>query len=140
MQAAQSYQALVVDTVVEVALSLLYERVDLFESFQIPYGRRQEQSEDHVDVVGESFSSFLLIAHEVDHHIGLVIAHGNGDITLVYDAQRDCSVRSSASYLLDIGNTQNDEHPAVVIFVAGTLIGIADVGKEVVGNIEFLFQ
>ncbi len=62
LQTCQSYQALVVHTMVEVALRLLDEGVDLLESFQIPYGRRQEEAENHIDIVGESLAALLLVS------------------------------------------------------------------------------
>ena len=74
MQAAESYQALVVYSVVQIALGFLDERVDLFQSFQIPYGRGEKETEYHVYIIGESLVALLLIANEVYHHIGLVIA------------------------------------------------------------------
>ena len=84
--------------------------------------------------------ALLLVAHEVDHHIGLVIAHGDGDIALVYDAEGHRGVRRAGAYLLDIRNTKDDEHPSVVVLVTGALVGIADVGEEIVGYVEFIFQ
>ncbi len=43
-------------------------------------------------------------------------------------------------YLLDVRDTEDDEHPSVVVFVAGTLIGIADIRKEIIRNLKFIFQ
>ncbi len=60
LQAAQSYQALVVHAMVQIALGLLDERVDLFQSLQIPYGRGEEETENHVYIVGESLAALLL--------------------------------------------------------------------------------
>jgi hypothetical protein len=58
----------------------------------------------------------------------------------VDDAQRHGGVRSAAAYFLDVGDTEDDEHPAIVVFVAGTLIGIADIRKEIIRDFEFFFQ
>ena len=49
-------------------------------------------------------------------------------------------VWSTWAYLLDVWYTQDDEHPSVVIFVTGTLIGIADVTDEIVRYLESLLQ
>ena len=125
---------------VEVALRLLDEGVDLFESFKIPNGRRQEEAENHIDIVGESFATLLLETHEVDHHVGLIIANRDGDVTLVDDTKRYGGIWRAASDLLDVRDTENDEHPSVVVFITGTLIGIADIRKEIVGNLKFIFQ
>ena len=125
---------------VEVALRLLDERVDLLESLQIPYGRGKEETENHVYIVGEAFTSLLLETHEINHHVGFVIADGDGDISLVDDTQWHGSIRRAASDFLDIRNTEDDEHPAIVVFVAGTLIGIADIRKEIIRDLEFFFQ
>ena len=91
-------------------------------------------------MIGETHATLLLIRHKIDHHIGLVVADGDGDIALMDNSQRYRSIRCARAYLFHIGDTQNDEHPAVVIFITGTLICIADVREEVVGNIELLLQ
>ncbi len=41
---------------------------------------------------------------------------------------------------LDVRDTEDDEHPAIVVFVAGTLIGIADIREEIIRDLEFFFQ
>ena len=43
-------------------------------------------------------------------------------------------------YLLDVGYTQDDEHPTVVVLIACALIGIADVAEEIIGYVELLFE
>ena len=91
-------------------------------------------------MVGESLASLLLEAQEINHHVGLVIAHCNGDITLVYYAEGHGSIGRSRPYLLDIGDTQDDEHPSIVIFITCTLVGIAHVGEKIVGDIKLLFE
>lgn len=64
------------------------QAVYLLQPFQIPYGRREEQAENHVDVVGEALAALLLIAHEVYHHVCFVKAHRDGYVALVYYAER----------------------------------------------------
>ena len=140
LQTAQADKALVVDVVVEIALGLLDEAVDLFEPFQIPDGRGEEKAENHVHVIGESLAAFLLVTHEVDHHVGLIVAHGDGDVAFVDDTERHGGVGCARAYLLDVGYTEDNEHPAVVVLITGTLVGIADVGKKVVGYLETLLQ
>ena len=56
------------------------------------------------------------------------------------DTQRHGGVWGTAAYFLDIRDTEDDEHPAIVIFIAGTLIGIADIREEIIRDLEFFFQ
>ena len=70
---------------VEVALCFLDEYVYLFQSFQVPYCRRQEKTEYHIYVIRKSCVALLLVAYEVYHHIRLVVAYGDGDVALMYD-------------------------------------------------------
>ena len=86
-------------------LSLLNEGIDLLQPFQIPHGTGEEEAEDHVDIVGESLTAFLLIADEIDHHIRLVEADGNGHIAFMDDAERHSSIRCAALHLFDVRNT-----------------------------------
>ena len=140
LQSRQSDKALVVHLLVQVALGLLNERVYLLESFQVPHCCAEEQAEYHVDIVGEALIAFLLEAHEVDHHVRLIVAHGDGDVAFVNDAQGHGGIGRAAAYLPDVGNAQDDEHPSVVVLIACPFVGIADVGDEIVGNAEPLFQ
>ena len=78
-------------------------------------------------MVGESRSSFLLIAYEVYHHIGFVITDSDGYVAFVNDTQRNGGVWRSRTYFLDVWYAKNDEHPTVVVFVTGALVGVADV-------------
>ena len=121
-------------------LCLFDEGIDLLQTFQIPHCRRQKESENHVYIVSKSLASLLLVRHKVDHHVCLVIAHSDSDIALVYDTKRHSGVWRTRAYLLDIRYTKNDEHPSVVILVARTFVGIADVGEKIVGYVEFVFQ
>ena len=105
MQAAETYLALVVYSVVQIALGFLDERVDLFQSFQIPYGRGEKETEDHVYIVCESLVALLLIAYEVYHHVGFVVAHGDGYIALMDDAQWHGGIRRTASDFLYVRDT-----------------------------------
>ena len=82
----------------------------------------------------------LLIADEIYHHVGFVIAHGDGDVALVNDAERHGGVWSPRPDFLDIGYAEDDEHPSIVILVTRPLISIADVGEEIVGNLVFALQ
>ena len=116
-----------IDSAGQVALGLVDERVDLLQSLQVPHGRAVEQAENHVHIVGEAHAALLLVADEVDHHVRLVVAHGDGYVALVYDAKGHSGVGRAAAYLLHVGNAQDDEHPAVVVFIAGPFVGIADV-------------
>ncbi len=140
LQPGEADEALVVHLVVEVVLGLLDERVDLLQPFEVPHGRGEEEAEDHVDIVGEALAPLLLVGHEVDHHVGLVEADRDGDVALVYDAEGHGGVGRARSDLLHIGYAEDDEHPSVVILIAGSLIGIADVAEEVIGDVELLFQ
>ena len=125
---------------IKITFGLFDEGIDLFQPFQIPHGRGEEQAESEIYIVGEPFAPFLLIAHKVHHHRRLVVAHSDGHVTLVYDTQRHGGVRCARAYFFHVRDTQNGEHPSIVVFVAGPLVGIANVGKEVVGYVEFLFQ
>ena len=87
LQSRQSDKAFVVHVVVEVMLGSVDECADLLESFEVPYGGAVEESEDHVYVVSESYSSFLLVADEVYHHVCLVVADGDGDVAFMDDTQ-----------------------------------------------------
>ena len=140
MQAAESYQALVVYSVVQIALGFLDERVDLFQSFQIPYGRGEKETEYHVYIIGESLVALLLIANEVYHHIGFEIAQCHTHALAHDDTQGDGDIGRARPHLFHIRYTQDDENPPFVKFVACPLVGIADVRKEIVGNIESFLQ
>ena len=140
MQPGQSYQTLVVHAVVQVALRFLDEEVDLLQPFQIPHGRREEQAENHVHMIGESLASLLLERNEVDHHVRLVEADGDGYVALMNDTERHSCIRGTRAYLFYVWDTQDDQCPSVVVFIAGPLIGIADIRKEIVGYFETLFQ
>ena len=140
LQPGEADEALVVHLVVKVVLGLLDERVDLLQPFEVPHGRGEEEAEDHVDIVGEPFAAFLLVGHEVNHHVRLVEADGDGHVALVYDAEGHGGVGRARPYLLHIGYAEDDEHPSVVILIAGPLVGIADVADEIIGDVELLFQ
>ena len=140
LEPGESDQALVVDLLVEVLLRLLDQGVDLLESFQVPYGGGEEEAEDHVHIVREALAALLLVADEVDHHVGLEVADRDGDVALVDDAEGDGGVGRAGAYLLDVGDAEDDEHPAVVILIAGPLVGIGDVGEEIIGYLEPLLQ
>ena len=90
---------------IEVTLSLLDEGIDLFQSFQVPYRWWKEESEDHIHIIGESRTAFLMEAHEIDHHVRLVVAYRDGDIAFVDDTQRHGGIGRATSYFLDIGDT-----------------------------------
>ena len=104
------------------------------------YGRGEEEAENHVDIVGESFVTLFMERHEVDHHVCLVVADGDGDIALVYDAERNCCVWRARAYLLDIGNTQDDHRPSLVAVVTWPLVGIGDVTQEIVRDAQLVLQ
>ena len=91
-------------------------------------------------MVSEADAAFLLERHEVDHHIGLVVADGDGDIALMDDTQGNGGIGRPRPYLLDVWDTEDDEHPTVVVLITGTLVGIADVRHKIVGDVELLFQ
>ena len=140
MKTAQPDKRLVVHFAVEVALGFLYQTVDLLQTLEVPHGRGKEKTENHVHIVYESLATLLLVAHEVYHHVGLVIANGDSHVALVDNAKRHGGVRRTRADFLDVGDAENDEHPTVVVLIAGTLVGIADVGKEIIGNVELVFQ
>ena len=91
-------------------------------------------------MIGEAFAPFLLETDEVDHHVRLVETDGNGDITLVDDTEGYGGIRCPRPYLFHVRDTEDDEHPSVVVLITGTLVGIADVRHEIVGDIELLFE
>ena len=91
-------------------------------------------------MISEALTSFLLEGEEVDHHVRLIITDGDGNIALMDDTKWHGSIRSTAADFLDIGNTQDNQHPSVVVLITGTLVGIADVRHEVIGDIELLFE
>lgn len=91
-------------------------------------------------MVHKPIAALLLERDEVYHHVGLIVAHRDGDVALVNNTQRDGCIRGSGTYFLDKGDAQNDEHPAVIVFITGTLVGVADVGKEIVGNLEAFLE
>ena len=140
LQTAQADERLIVHLTVQVALGLVDEHRDLLQALQIPDGTGEEQAEDHIDMVGEALTPLLLERHKVDHHVRFVEADGDGDVALMDDTKRDGGLRCPRTYLLDVWDTEDDEHPAVVVLITGTLIGIADVRHEVVGDIELLFE
>ena len=140
LQARQSDEALVVHRVVEVVLGLVDERVDLLQSLQVPHCRGEEQAEGEIDVVDEACAAFLVERDEVEHHVRFVETDGDGDVALVDDAERHGGVGRARADFLDVGNTQDDEHPAVVVLVAGALVGVADVVDEIVGNLKALLE
>ena len=140
LQTAEAYQTLVVHLTVEIALGLVDEHRNLLQTLQIPDGTGEEQAEDHVNMIRKALIALLLVRHEVDHHVRLVVADGNGDVALMDDTQRHSGIRRPRPYLLDIGDTEDDEHPAIVVFITGPLIGIADVRHEIIGNVELLFE
>ena len=78
-------------------------------------------------MIRKAHASFLLELDKVNHHIGLVVADRNGDVTLVNDAEGYGSIRRARAYLFNIRNTQDYQHPTVVVLVTGTLVGIADI-------------
>ena len=124
LQTAQTDQTLVVHFLVEVALGLIDEHRDLFQTFQVPDGTGKEDAEDHIDMVGEPLAALLLERDEVDHHIRLVETDGDGDVALVDDTERYGGIWRTAPNLLDVGDTEDDEHPTVVVLITGTLVGI----------------
>lgn len=87
LQARESHEVFVLDFAVEVAFGLFDEHVDLFESFQIPHGCREEEAEGEVDRVGEAEVAFLLIRHEINHHVGLIVTHGDAHPFVENDAK-----------------------------------------------------
>lgn len=103
-------------------------------------GRRQEQPENHVYIVGKAHPALLMETYKVYHHVCFVVAYGDGYVALVYYAERHCGVGCARAYLLDVWYTQDYKHPSVVVLIAGTLVGIADVRKEIIGYLELVFQ
>ena len=58
----------------------------------------------------------------------------------MYDAYRYGGVWSSRAHLFDIGYAEDDEHPAVVVFITRSLVVVGDVGQEIVRNPVSLFE
>ena len=125
---------------VQFALGFLYQGTDLLQTLQIPHGTGEEDAEDEVDAVGESQSTLLLIAHKVYHHIRLVVADSDAYPLVENDAQRDGGMGRTALRLLDVWDTEDDERPALVVIVAGTLVLVSDVINEIVGDFQVVNQ
>ena len=123
---------------IHITLCFVYKGIDLLETFQIPYRTGEEHTEYHIHIIDEAFSTTLLITDKVYHHICLKIAYCDSDLTLVYDTKRHGGIWRTGTYLLDIRNTQDDKHPSVVVLITRSLIGIGDVGEEIVRDVEFL--
>ena len=139
LQPAQPDEAFVVHLLVKIVLCFVYKIAYLLQSFQVPDSRAKEKSEYHIHIVGEALSALLLERNEVEHHVGFEVAHRNGYVALVDNTQWHCCIRRAGTYFLYVGNTQDDEHPAVVVLVACTLVGIADVRNKIIWNVISLF-
>ena len=126
----------VVDGAIQIALGTIDDGADLFEAFQVPNGARKEETEHKVDRVGKSQPAALLVGHEIEHHVGFEVANAHADLAIEEHTERDGGVRCATLLFLLVGDTENDEHPAVVVFVTGTLIGIADVREEVIRDMK----
>ena len=123
---------------IKVALGVFNQHVDLFQAFQIPHRTGKEQSEYEIHGVGKATITFLLIADEINHHIGFVVTHRHANTFVDNDTKRDCCVRGTASHFLHIRNTKDNQCPALVIFVARALILISDVVKKVSRDFKFV--
>ena len=117
MQSREPHEVFVVDIVVELMLGFLYENADLLESFQIPNGRRKEEAEHKVYGVGESQIALLLIRHEINHHVGFVVADRYANPFIEDDAKRHRGVRRARPDFLDIRDTQDNERPALIVVI-----------------------
>ena len=91
-------------------------------------------------MIRKALAAFLLEREEVDHHVRFIETDGNRDIALMDNTEGHGGIRCSTADLLDIGNTQDDEHPTVIVLITGTLVGIADIRHEVIRDIELLFE
>ena len=49
------------------------------------------------------------------------------------DTKRYCSIWCARAYLLNVRDTKDYKHPAVIVLVTGALVSIADVGKKIIG-------
>lgn len=124
----------VVDGAIQVALGTIDEGADLFQAFQVPNGARKEETEYKVDRVGKSQPAALLVGHEIEHHVGFEVANAHADLAIEEHTERDGGVRRATLLFLLVGDTENDEHPAFVVVVAGTLIFISDVVEKIIGD------
>ena len=140
MQTRQSDKAFVVDILVQITFGTFDECTDLLQTLQIPNGTGEEQTEDHIHIVDKSFTTFLLIAYEVEHHVCFIVTNGDGHVAFMDNTQWHSGIGRPGPYLLDIGNTEDNQHPTVVVLIAGTLIGIADIAYKIIRDVEFLFQ
>ena len=125
---------------VQLALGFLNQGTDLLQTLQIPHGTGEEDAEHEVNAVGESQPTLLLIAYKVYHHIRLVVADGDAHPLVQDNAQRDGGMWRAALRLLDVWDTEDDERPAFVVIVAGTLVLVSDVINEIVGDFQVVNQ
>ena len=128
----------VVDGAIQIALGTIDDGADLFEAFQVPNGARQEETEDEVDGVGEAQAASFLIGDEIDHHIGFEVANAHANFTIEEHTERNGGVGRTAVRLFLVGYAKNDEYPALIVVVAGTLIFISDVVEKVIGDVKFV--
>ena len=125
---------------VEVLLGLVDERADLLEPLQVPDGTTEEEAEYHIHGIDETQPALLLVRHEVYHHVRLEVADRNEHVALHNDTERDGGVWRPALRLLNVRDTQDDEHPAVIYVVTGTFVRIGNITNIVVGDFERLLQ
>ena len=140
LQTREPNQVLVVYLSVEVSLGFVHQNTDLLQALQIPHGRGEEEAEHHVHGVSETLVAFLLVADKINHHVGFVVTNRNTHALVENNAQRDGGVRCARLHLLHIGYAKDDERPAVVIVITGTLVLVSDVIQKVIGNFQILLQ
>ena len=121
----------------------LYHQSYLLDALEVPDGGAEEESERHVNGVGEAEPPFLLVADEVYHHVCLEVADGDHDFLLHDDAEwyggEGCP--SAARLLLVVVWDAEDYHyPSVLVLVSGALVGIGDIAEEVVGDVQLVVE
>ena len=140
LQSRKPDEVLVVNFLVEVAFRLLNENGDLLESLQVPHRRRKEEAEHQVDRVGKAHVALLLIRYKVNHHVRLEVAHRDADVLVQDDAQRDGGVRRARTYFLNVGYAQDNQYPALVVFITRALVFISDVVQKIGGYVQLVKQ
>ena len=82
----------------------------------------------------------MLIRHEVQHHVGLEVAHRQADVFVENQSHGDCSVRSATLFFFLVGDAENDEHPALIVVITCAFVLVSNVIEKVVGHFQCFFE
>lgn len=127
LQTRQPDEVFVVNRLVQTALGLFDEGRNLLQPLQIPHRSGEEESEGEIHRVGEPLPALLLIGHKVDHHVRFIVAHRHTNVLVEDNAQRDGGMWRAGTHLLDVGDAEDDERPALFVFVTRALVLVSDV-------------